>query len=361
MICRRISLCVFCAAAVWLCVLYSELANSQVQPISTTAQFSLPVITEAELSVFRDSMRSGIAFTPFNPEIRAEADPALVGMWAGSRTTVDWNMDSVVLRFAPRDDTSAESQKAIGRTAEGLRESFDVQISFKGRRFELRHSAADPRSGGGFSMSVDQPGIGQGRFVDGDKGSGLYAAIPLIADSEQGWGALVCPRTISKVRHERSTVPVLISSPYKLSEAQALVSVRADARFSTAGAEGRARVSVAVTGGLLTSNPDFDQAASASPQVDLFYNPRSRMPFFSLAGLAGRQEGVRMLVEMQNSAGYVRKQYFLQAVAIQRIDEPISVPVFVDGRGVPSDQGECYVVIVRRNRWSTYGREKPLF
>jgi hypothetical protein len=68
-----------------------------------------------------------------------------------------------------------------------------------------------------------------------------------------------------------------------------------------------------------------------------------------------------MLVEMQNAAGYVRRQYFLQAILIQRIHEAALAQVSVEGRNVESDEGECYVVIVRRHRWSTYGREKPLF
>ena len=68
-----------------------------------------------------------------------------------------------------------------------------------------------------------------------------------------------------------------------------------------------------------------------------------------------------MVVEMQNAAGYVRRQYFLQVVAIQRVAESGLARVLVDNRQVVSDEGECYAVIVRRNRWLHYGREKPLF
>lgn len=361
MVCRRIYFCALYAGFVWLSVLHGEGAICQSLPSQLSSRLDLPPVTEAELAVFRDSLRSGSSFSPLNPEVYEEADQSAVGMWAGSRAKVEWGITSVVLRFAPKVVVSSEFKEGAKDSSIALLPSFDVQISLNGRSFELRHGAGDQRSGGGFALSLDRPGRARPHFVGGEQGSGLYAAIPAVADHERGWGALVCPRSVSQVRRDRTTAPVLLPSLYELSEAKVLASVRADARFSTGGTEGRSRVSVAVTGGLPTPNPDFDQAASALPQVDLFYNAQSKMPFFSLAGLLGRQEAVRMMVEMQNAAGYVRRQYFLQAIAIHRLDEPVTGAVLVDNRDVESDEGECYAVIVRRNRWSVYGREKPLF
>ncbi len=351
------------AALAWLSARSFGLAIAEPQPSPSqpSAQFTLPPLTEAELDVFRDSLRVGHPFAPVVTEVQEDVDDAGLAMWAGSRTTVESDVDSVVLRFAPKVDGLTELSKTIANPAATPLPSFDVQISLKNNRFELQHSAGDRRSGGGFGMLIDQQNAVRSAFVGGEQGSSLYAAIPLIADGDLGWGVLLCPRVVSQVRRGRSNVPILAPSVYGLSEVKAIVSVRGDARVSTAGAEGRSRISAAVTQGFPAPRPDYDQASSALPQVDLYYNPGNKTPFFSLLGLAGRQEGVRMLVEMQNAAGYVRRQYFLQAILIQRIHEAALAQVSVEGRNVESDEGECYVVIVRRHRWSTYGREKPLF
>lgn len=327
----------------------------------TSSQLILPQLTDAELAVLLDSIRSIAPFAPLQPENEPKVDLEIPPMWFGSRITTTSEVESVVLRFTPKPDALLDVGKSSDKPVAALLESFEVQLSLTGRRFELRHGAADRASGGGFSMSIDQENVERAPFVGGEQGAGLYAAVPLMADSGQGWGALVCPRAVLKVRRDRSTVPALGHSVYELSEAMAVVSMRAEAKVSTAGALGRARISAAVTGALPAPNPDFDQAASALPEVDLSYSPKGKTPFFSLLGLAGRQEGVRMVVEMQNAAGYVRRQYFLQVVAIQRVAESGLARVLVDNRQVVSDEGECYAVVVRRNRWSHYGREKPLF
>lgn len=349
------------AILVWLCGPYIVPAVSQPTLAQPANQFTLPPLTESELDAFRDSLRAGHPFAPVNAEEQEDVDDAVSGMWAGSQTKVDSEVDSVVLRFSPQVDKLLEMSKSIDNPAATLLQSFEVQVSLRGRRFELRHSAGDRRSRGGFFMLTDQPGIERSQFVGGEEGSGLYVAVPPIADSDNGWGALLCPRAVLQVRRDRSSFLALGPSVYGLSEAKAIVSAKAEAKLSTGGGEGRARISVAVTSAFPAPNPDYDRAASALPQVDLFYNPQDRIPFFSLSGVPARQEGVRMLVEMQNAAGYVRRQYFLQAVSIQRIKEPPLTRVFVDNRDVETDEGECYVVIVRRHHWARYGREKALF
>jgi hypothetical protein len=321
----------------------------------------LAPLTDAHLDLFRDALRAEQPFVPPQPEQSEVSDSSLSGIWSGSRANVDTEVHSVVLRFAPRIQDIIEMSKKVDNPAANLLSSFDVEVSLKGSRFELRHSAGDSRSGGGFLAIVDRPLINRTTFVGGEQGSSLYIAIPPLKDPATGWGFLVCPRTLDYVRQERTKVPVLKPSIYELTEVKATFSAGGEAIQTSVGDEGRARMSVSATSHLPMVTPHFDRARSALPQVDLVYNPKGRFDFFSARGIPAVHEGIQVLVEMQNGAGYVRKQHFLQAVSINSIREPALVHVAVDNRSVAGDDGDCYVTIVRRNSWATYGREADLF
>ena len=109
--------------------------------------------------------------------------------------------------------------------------------------------------------------------------------------------------------------------------------------------------------GLPKSSIDRDQAVSARPHTFVAYRPDQQPGpiLFDPAKQFG--EGLRYLLEMQNKAGYLRREYYQHALYVQKVSH--SRPNMMAARKkIVSDEGDCYIVANIRTMWREYSRDE---
>jgi hypothetical protein len=65
-------------------------------------------------------------------------------------------------------------------------------------------------------------------------------------------------------------------------------------------------------------------------------------------------------IELQNAAGYVRRQSFSHVLYVQALQEPSPIAVIVNANRVYRDDGTCYIVLAQRSVWSEYEKRDPI-
>jgi hypothetical protein len=321
------------------------------------------------MDFFFDSLRAGSPFVP--PPLRPSqvVDSNTSGMWAGTRTEVSSHISEVILKFKPTAEARLEradlQRRRIGTDL--LAEEFDVSIRLSPTRMVIAHPLAETklvRTGLIAELSDKYHSLVRTEYISAVRDAGMYIAVPSMTRTEAGnsWGVFVCPRKLVLVRPTKSAADQyeLHPSPYQLSEVKLTMTAQAEAGTLPGTKRERVSIESAFTANLPASYETKDEVVSVSPWIALPYKPQGPFEFFRLPQEGHVQEGMFLKVELQNAAGYVRRQNFSHVFYAQALHEPSPISVIVNSNRVYKDEGECYVVLSQRSMWSEYVRKDPI-
>jgi hypothetical protein len=153
----------------------------------------------------------------------------------------------------------------------------------------------------------------------------------------------------------------LESSPYNLSEVKVTADAAGSANFEAPRDKVRAMITLQVSQGLPESSNPTDLSISAVAEPKVRYRPKFPFDFTRFAPNTDMQQGMNMIVELQNRSGRIRRQNFSHVVSVHKSNEPSPVPVMVDGVRPAADTGDCYVVQIQRYSWKEYDKGEVNF
>lgn len=315
-------------------------------------------MTQDEVDRFRDALKNNASLVSVAPRQSQSADANAEGIWAGSTTDVVTAIGDVVLRFRPTTDELLARSVTTENESKALLEYVDLRVALKDEQVIFVHShPQDGREVGGFKAKVkrkDHPT--RVKMVLGQRESGMYVAIPPYNDPSQLWGLYICPRTIQyqSVGRTGTRVMKLESSPYNLSEIKIEASAAGSATYEAARGKVRAAITLQVSSELPESLNPQDVSTSSVAEPKVTYRPKYPFDFFRFAPHNDVQQGVNMVVELQNRAGRIRRQNYSHVVSVHKSHEPSPVPVLVNGIRPSSDSGDCYTLQIQKYSWKEY-------
>lgn len=285
------------------------------------------------------------------------------GLWAGSKTKVNSALGELKLTFRPKTQALIDLANAGDSTGSALLEKFEVSVRALPDRLFIKHSdVLDRHDQSGFYARLDRlKGATPLAFVGGQKQSGVYFAIPVPTEPESNWGLFVCPRNVGKIDMKGGKGIELQPSSYELSEAAFSLSAEASGIPATAGQRGRVKVQMVLSEGLPQPKVPQDEAISSMPSASIEYSPATAFDSFRFAPFNDVQQGIVSMVEMQNKAGYIRRQFFTHQRMIHKTEEPSPASLVIKGQRVSNDIGECYIIVEQKYSWTTYDKQPPDF
>lgn len=326
----------------------------------TTTSFA--PLTPEQIDIFFDSLRAGSQFRL--PPIRTtqQVDPNISGIWAGSTFTVESEFEEIVLRFRPTTEARVARQSENAKKVP-LADYVDVNIHRSVKGIVIQHTlAAEAAARAGMLAKLDpvKPNPTRTAFVQAARDAGMYFAVPPLTSvqADQGWPVLVCPRAyqVAPATRGASGSVLLLPSPYELAEVKIVVSGRSRGSISTGMSKERLALAVVPTADLPPTIEGKDEVVALSPDLTLGYRPTAPFDFFRFVPRSSIQAGLLLMAEMQNKAGYVRRQYFTNTLYIQKLNQPSPISVVVDGRRATTDNGACYLLVAQKTRWSEYDK-----
>lgn len=319
---------------------------------------SFPPVRRSVIDLVLDSIqsKSPLLLPPLKQS--QNVHPNVAGIWAGAKTEFDTRLKGIKLRFRP----TAEARLARAKSGEQpLLEDFQITLASNRGGIFLQHSQAKSgamQQGITIKLALEKYEPSRIDFIPGNRESGAYVAIPSLKRSLIGymWGAYICPRR--HLLHANSSVVgvalELLRSPYELAEVHLSYSGEVSSQIPADFREERLKVHLALSGSLPTSSTSQDEVKGLSPTLYVRYQPTKQFSFFHFRPRKSIQEGVLATVEMENPAGYIRKQYFSDVTYVQRIEDPSPVPITIRGLAPYRDEGVCYLVLMQKSSWSEY-------
>jgi hypothetical protein len=326
---------------------------------------SFAAMTQDELDRFRDSLKNSVPLVSHPPRGSQRIDAHTEGLWSGTSTDVNTSIGEVVLRFRPSTEELLARSITNENSLNALLESVDLKLAYEDSHVVFVHSnPEDPREVGGFKAKVkrkDHPT--RVKMIMGQRDAGMYVAVPPFNDPQAEWGVYVCPRIIKyqSVGRTGTRVMRLETSPYNLSEVKITADAVGSATFEAPRGKVRAAITLQLSQGLPESANPTDLSVSAVAEPKVRYRPKFPFDFTRFAPSTDMQQGLTMMVELQNRSGKIRRQNFSHVVSVHKSNEPSPVPVTVDGIRPAGDTGDCYVVQIQRYSWKEYDKGEVNF
>jgi hypothetical protein len=347
-------------------IAFSE-SQSEGAPVVSETTVTFPVMSREFLDHFFDSLRARTVFSPPPLQVSQVVDANTSGIWAGTKTTVETDLQEVVLRFKPTDEARLERANDKKGTRPLLAEYFDLTLQVTPRKLTIIHPLAEgkvTRRGITAEYTPYKSSPSRTEFVGGFRDAGMYFSVPAMGsvDVQKAWGILVCPRELV-IAPPKGGLPSRIElhpSPYEVGEVRMTWAGQTEASFPAGSKKERVAVDLALSSQIPRSLEHRDEVTGLSPMVPLIYKPLNPFSFFRMPHDGAVQEGMLNIIEMQNFAGHVRRQFFSHVGYVKRIDEPSPVSVIVRANRVVRDEGACYVVAAQRSVWSRFDKKSPL-
>lgn len=343
----------------------SEQISGEELSLPGTASFE--PLTPAQIDIFFDSLRAGSQFRLPPLRTTQQVDSNISGIWAGSTFSVESEFEEIVLRFRPTTEARVARQSE-GATKVPLADSVDVEIHRSAKGIVIQHALAveaSARTGMLAKLDPFKTHPTRTAFVKAARDAGMYFSVPPLTSgqAEQGWPVLVCPRTYQIAQSARgaNASMQLLPSPYELTEVKVVVSGRSRASISTGLSKERLALAIAPTAELPPTTEGRDEVVALSPDLTLVYRPTAPFDFFRFVPRSSIQAGLLLMAEMQNKAGYIRRQYYSNTLYIQKLNQPSPISVVLDGLRAATDTGACYLLLVQRTRWSEYDKRVAAF
>ena len=321
-------------------------------------RITFPPMTQDEVDRFRDSLKNNASLVSYPPRQSKHVDSNTEGVWSGSETNVHTNIEEVVLRFRPSTEELLSRSVTTENQSKALLEYVDVKLSYKDPQVVFVHShPQDGREVGGFEAKVKRTDIPtRVKMVTGQRDSSMYVAVPPFKDPAEMWGLYICPRIFKyqSVGRTGTRIMSLAPSPYNLSEVKLIASAVGSATFEASRGKVRAGVTLQVSSELPESLDSSDLSISSVAEPKVSYRPKFPFDFFRFAPQTDIQQGLNMIVELQNRAGKIRRQNFSHVVSVHKSNEPSPVSVWVGGIRPSGDTGDCYIVQIQKYSWNEY-------
>lgn len=317
-----------------------------------------------QIDDFIDAIRSNVRLNTPPQHVTQAVDGDIAGIWAGSKSKVESLFGDLTLRFRPKTEALLSSGSPGEPAGSKFLDWFDLKVSVQEGRMFIEHSAVAGRRDAArlvtrFDREKDPTRLA---FIPGQKGSGVYIAVPIAKSPATNWGIFVCPREASGLEKGGSGTGFELSpSSYELSEASFSAQASADGTMATSGPKGRIKVVMNVSKGLPQPKVPVDEAVSILPNARVLYVPDTAFDFYRVAPFSDVQQGIVSMIEMQNRAGYIRRQFFSHQRLIHKSDEPTPVKLVVNRRQLTNDRGECYIVIEQSYSWMEYDKQPASF
>lgn len=317
-------------------------------------------MTQDEIDRFRDALKNNASLVSIAPRQSQSVDANAEGTWAGSTTDVVTGIGEVVLRFRPSTDELLARSVTTENESKALLNYVDLRVALEDQQVIFTHShPQDGREVGGFKAKVkrkDHPT--RVKMILGQRESAMYVAVPPYTDPSQLWGLFICPRVIQyqSVGRTGTRVMKLEPSPYNLAEVKVVASAVGSASFEAARGKVRAAITLQVSSELPESLNSQDTSISSVAEPKVTYRPKYPFDFFRFAPHNDVQQGVNMVVELQNRSGRIRRQNFSHVVSVHKSHEPSPVSVLVNGVRPGSDSGDCYTLQIQKYSWKEYDK-----
>lgn len=329
------------------------------------ARITYPPMSQDAIDRFRDSLKNGVPLVSIPPRVTEQPPSNIVGLWSGTQADVLTDIGEITLRFRPTTEALLARTTTSENASEGLLEHFDVRLSCNPQEVRFLHSAPlDARDVGGFKAKikgVDK--VTRVKVIDGQRQSLLYIGIPWYKDAAEIWGVYICPRTTryEDVGRTGTRVLHLEQSPYDLSEVSLSLIASGSATYEAARGKVRAAAKLELSSELPEAVTSWDESIASVAEPKVTYRPKFPFDFFRFAPNSDIQQGVNVVVELQNGVGRFRRQNTSHVLSIHKSNEPSPVPVVVKGMRPKRDSGDCYIVQVQKYSWFEYGQSSVSF
>jgi hypothetical protein len=343
-------------------VLCASFARADLPAVAT-----FPPMSQDEVDRFRDSLKNDVPLDLVPPISSQVVDNNISGIWAGTRTEVKSSVGEVILRFRPSMDELLSRSTTTEDQSKALLNHFDLRLSLVELKRELTfiHSNAEnPKEAKGFVARVGgADGFTLSRLIQGQRESSLYVAIPPVKDLSEGWGIYVCPRLVQYKAVGRTGTRALSleKSPYDLSEMNFPIEVAARTSFESSRDSVRALIQMQPSSEMPETDVPKDQMISTTADPRLTYRPQRPFDFYRVAPLLDVQQGVNVVVELQNKTGNLRRQNFSHVVSVHKSNEPSPVTLKTSSGRPAGDSGDCYIVKVQKYVWTQYEKTPVSF
>lgn len=326
---------------------------------------TFPPMSQDAVDRFRDSLKNGVPLVSVAPRMTEQVSSTVSGLWSGTQTHVMTEFGEITLRFRPTTEALLARTTTSENSSEGLLEHFDVRLSSTPQEIRFLHTAPiEARDAGGFKAKikgVDK--VTRVKVIEGQRESLMYLGIPWYKDAAELWGVYICPRSIryEEVGRTGTRVLHLEQSPYQLSEVSLSLIASGGATYEAARGKVRAAAKIQVSSELPESLSSWDESIASVAEPKVTYRPKFSFDFFRFAPSSDIQQGVNVVVELQNRAGRFRRQNSSHVLSVHKSNEPSPVPVVVKGVRPQRDSGDCYIVQVQRYSWFEYGQSPVSF
>lgn len=290
------------------------------------------------------SLLEETAFTVSDPKEEVEVDPQLTRFWRGYKP--DWSVKVKEVKLTFTREAAPEEEGLHSFTAT-LKFDSDGMVFLTDRPRYRKYV-------GGIRLEITpQRGWKMAFDGQGDTSAGLALArrgSPGLA------AALVCPlfSAADSAADDSTALP-----EFQLQAAEFVVSGFAQGRVQSGVGVGLARSAVFTTPNIRRARPAVDEVVAKDPEASIEYtaDPAEELVVEPFNGeTAG---GVRVLLELQNAAGYKRSGELEQVAWVKRVTPARSFTARSLGGGtvtVPADQ--CALVVIKETQRVIYSKEE---
>ncbi len=322
-------------------------------------------MSHEEVDRFRDSLKNGLQLTLVPPHSSENVGLAPAGLFSGIKTEVFSSVGEIVLKFRPNMDELLSRSTTTDDQSKALLNSFELALSIEKTKLKIVHSHTESaaEAAGFLAELVPKRPVTLKTMVKGQRESSFYIAIPPPKDLEVGWGVYVCPRNLHYQQIGRTGTRALHlqQSPYYLSEINFPVQGGAKTSYESSRGNVRAKVEIQPSSEMPETLPVKDEMVGNIADPKLSYRPTRPFDFFRFAPNADIAQGLNILLEHQNRAGYLRRMNYSHVVSVHKSNEPSPISVSVGDLRPASDAGDCYILQVQKYQWSSYSKPEASF
>ncbi len=342
----RLIACMFCCSLV-----FAKLAFAQEQANSVLTIEPFP----ADLAErFLGSYFGNEVFEFSGLEKLAEPSELENNIWRRNKPDLFARVKELRLVFTRKTELSGDSVPS-DKTDQAKLDRFELLVKFDGPRVVVRSSKPrDPQYLGGIRLQRS-PRQGASAVLEGLDDASISVTIARSQMPELNT-LLVCP-----CRHQGGQGKEISfgASDFTLAEAGFVVEASANAGVSTGYRLGLARASLMTSAGIFLSEEKLNQVVSRDPTISLSYAEPDQPLMRNILNESEILEGIRIVLELKNGAGYKRTSTREESVLLKRVKPSQSISVKTQRGQKSLSAGECIFIAKRQLNAENYSREEP--
>ncbi|MCB0310685.1 MAG: hypothetical protein KDD42_05590 [Bdellovibrionales bacterium] len=277
-------------------------------------------------------------------------DSQQIDFWRGN--VPEWGLELLEIRmYFTKDGMSIQDVST--------QDSFYVAITFEDQHITVRSSRPRYKSYiGGMRFLVNSQRHWKG-LLEGVHGSGIAA---LIARGGQDnlRGLMICPvgSQGSTSAGQKPLEAAVAAGAYKLVAVDYKVDGYLQGSVQSGFGLGLARAAIQTTKNIAPSNPYFDENYGRDPSVNVDYSASKSVIVDNAAVNGSSIGGVRLQLELQNQAGYLRRSQLDEIVWIYPLTYKREMEVSTKVRTTSVSLDTCYSILKQRQERHYYSKEE---